>query len=96
MMMMLKMMNPFGTPSIPGVGGDDDKKDDGMTKEEAEEQEKMRKANIMQAEKERTKKYKKQEEDRETVRQNIRDKVRAIEHYYDFKIVLVRARFLWL
>ena len=74
-MMMLKMMNPFGSPSIPGVGGDDDKKDDGMTKEEAEEQERLRKQAIMQAEKERTKKYKKQEEERENVRQNIRDKV---------------------
>lgn len=84
-MMMLKMMNPFGSPSIPGVGGDDDKKDDGMTKEEAEEQERLRKQAIMQAEKERTKKYKKQEEERENVRQNIRDKV-SESHY--FKVLL--------
>ena len=74
--MMLKMMNPFGsvTDSIPGVGGGDSS-DDGISKEEAEEQEKLRQEAIRQAEKERRDKYKKQEEEREGIRQTIRDKV---------------------
>jgi len=68
-------MNPFGsvTDSIPGVGGDD-KEDSGMSKEEAEEQERLRQEAIRQAERERRDKYKKQEEEREGVRQSIRDK----------------------
>lgn len=42
-MMMLKMMNPFGsvTDSIPGVGGGGDSEDSGVSKEEAEEQERF-------------------------------------------------------
>merc|ERR1711953_277341 len=66
-MMMLKMMNPFGsvTDSIPGVGG---------SKDEQEEQEKMRQEAIRQAERERRDKYKKQEEEREGMRQTIREK----------------------
>merc|ERR1719159_1894603 len=73
--MMLKMMNPFGsvTDSIPGVGGDD-KEDSGMSTEEAEEQERLRQEAIRQAERERRDKYKKQEEEREGMRQTIRDK----------------------
>ena len=76
-MMMLKMMNPFGsvTDSIPGVGGGGGDSDDGISKEEAEEQEKLRQDAIRQAEKERRDKYKKQEEEREGMRQTIRDKV---------------------
>ena len=40
-MMMLKMMNPFGsvTDALPSVGGGDSE-DSGVSKEEAEEQEK--------------------------------------------------------
>merc|ERR1711953_1162886 len=74
-MMMLKMMNPFGsvTDSIPGVGGSKDE-DEGMSKEEQEEQEKMRQEAIRQAERERRDKYKKQEEEREGMRQTIREK----------------------
>jgi len=73
--MMLKMMNPFGsvTDSIPGVGGKDDD-DEGLSKEEAEEQERARQEAIKQAERERRDKYKKQEEEREGMRQTIRDK----------------------
>jgi len=75
-MMMLKMMNPFGsvTDSIPGVGGGSNDDDDGMSKEEAEEQERLRQESIKQAEAERRQKYKKQEEEREGIRQTIRDK----------------------
>jgi len=68
-------MNPFGsvTDSIPGVGGD--KSDDaGTSKEEQQEQERLRQEAIREAEKERRIKYKKQEEEREDIRQTIRDK----------------------
>jgi len=73
--MMLKMMNPFGsvTDALPSVGGGDSE-DSGQTKEEQEEQEKLRQDAIKQAEKERRDKYKKQEDEREDVRQTIRDK----------------------
>lgn len=69
-------MNPFGsvTDSIPGVGGGGDSEDSGVSKEEAEEQERLRQEAIRQAEKERRDKYKKQEEEREGMRQTIRDK----------------------
>merc|ERR1739844_499691 len=72
---MLKMMNPFGsvTDALPSVGGGDSE-DSGVSKEEAEEQEKLRQDAIKQAEKERRDKYKKQEEEREGMRQTIRDK----------------------
>merc|ERR1712013_563560 len=74
-MMMLKMMNPMGSmPSVPGTGDDKDKEDSGLTREEMKEQERLRKEAIMQAEKARHIKYKKQEEERESVRQNLRDK----------------------
>lgn len=74
-MMMLKMMNPFGsvTDSIPGVGGDKEE-DSGQTKEEIQENERLRQEAIKEAERDRRIKYKKQEEDRETVRATIRDK----------------------
>lgn len=72
--MMLKMMNPFGSmPSVPGVGDSDDK-DSGMTKEEAQEQERLRQAAIKQTEKDRRDKYKKQDEQREGIRSDIRSK----------------------
>ena len=76
-------MNPFGsvTDSIPGVGGDKNE-DDGMSKEEAEEQERLRQDAIRQAERERREKYKKQEEERENVRQTIRDKVRNVRVFF--------------
>merc|ERR1712096_81871 len=73
---MLKMMNPFGsvTDSIPGVGGD--KKDDepAQTKEEIQEQERLRIESIKEAERERRIKYKKQEDAREDIRAGIREK----------------------
>ena len=47
----------------------------GQTKEEQEEQEKLRQDAIKHAEKERRDKYKKQEDEREDMRQTIRDKV---------------------
>jgi len=74
--MMLKMMNPFGsvTDSIPGVGGGSNDDDSGETKEEQMEQERLRQEAIKQAERERRDKYKKQEEEREGMRQTIRDK----------------------
>ena len=50
--------------------------DDGESKEEQEEQERLRQEAIKQAERERAQKYRKQEEEREGMRQNIRDKVR--------------------
>jgi len=73
--MMLKMMNPFGsvTDALPSVGGDKDE-DSGQTKEEQEEQEKLRQDAIKHAEKERRDKYKKQEDGREDMRQTIRDR----------------------
>jgi len=74
-MMMLKMMNPFGsvTDSIPGVGGDKEE-DSGLTKEEMQEQERQRQEAIKEAERERRVKYKKQEEERENIRAGIREK----------------------
>jgi len=74
-MMMLKMMNPFGsvTDSIPGVGGDKEE-DSGQTKEELQEQERLRQEAIKEAERERRIKYKKQEEERENIRAGIREK----------------------
>eukprot|EP00092_Neocalanus_flemingeri_P020246 GFUD01021926.1.p1 GENE.GFUD01021926.1~~GFUD01021926.1.p1 ORF type:complete len:133 (-),score=69.57 GFUD01021926.1:196-594(-) len=74
-MMMLKMMNPMGSmPSVPGTGDDKEKEDSGLTREEIKEQERLRKEAIMHTEKQRHLKYKKQEEERESVRQNLRDK----------------------
>lgn len=67
--------------SIPSIGGSKDD-DEGMSKEEVLEQEKMRQDAIKQAEKDRRDKYKKQEDERELTRQNIRDKVGlAFFHY---------------
>ena len=63
--------------SIPGVGGDKDE-GGGTSKEEQQEQERLRQEAIREAEKERRMKYKKQEEERETIRQTIRDKVRKM------------------
>merc|ERR1712025_711145 len=66
-------MNPMGSmPSVPGTG--DDKEDSGLTREEMQEQERLRQEAIKMAEKERHKKYRKQDEEREVVRQNLRDK----------------------
>ena len=62
------------TDSIPGVGGGGDE-DTGESKEEQEEQERLRQEAIKQAELERRTKYKKQEDEREDMRQIIRDKV---------------------
>merc|ERR1719215_411363 len=71
--MMMKMMNPMG--SMPSVPGTEEKSDEPtMTREELKEQERLRKEAIMIADRERRMKYKKQEEDRESVRQNLRDK----------------------
>ena len=64
----------FGSFWKLGVGGKDDD-DEGLSKEEAEEQERARQEAIKQAERERRDKYKKQEEEREGMRQTIRDKV---------------------
>ena len=66
--------------SIPGVGGSKDD-DSGETKEEQMEQERLRQEAIKQAERERRDKYKKQEEEREGIRQNIRDKVRSKDNF---------------
>ena len=63
------------TGMIPGMGGDE---------ESPEEKERQRKAAIMQAEKERRTRYKKQEEDREVERQTIRDKVLYFFHNFFF------------
>ena len=63
------------TDSIPGVGGDKEE-DSGQTKEELQEQERMRQEAIKEAERERRIKYKKQEEERENIRAGIREKVR--------------------
>jgi len=72
-MMMLKMMNPFGSMPVPGVG-DDNKEESAMSKEELQEQERLRQAAIKQAEKERRDKYRKQDEEREVMRSGIREK----------------------
>ena len=45
-----------------------------MTREELQEQERLRKEAILLAERERHKKYRKQDEEREVVRQKIREK----------------------
>ncbi len=50
--------------------------DDDVSKEDQVEQERMRQEAIKQAEKERRDKYKKQEDERESLRQGIRDKVK--------------------
>ena len=68
------------TDSIPGVGGGGDE-DSGETKEEQEEQERLRQEAIKQAEIERRTKYKKQEEERESMRQTIREKVYWCQWY---------------
>eukprot|EP00090_Calanus_glacialis_P001029 TRINITY_DN10737_c0_g2_i2.p2 TRINITY_DN10737_c0_g2~~TRINITY_DN10737_c0_g2_i2.p2 ORF type:complete len:138 (+),score=78.67 TRINITY_DN10737_c0_g2_i2:57-470(+) len=73
-MMMLKMMNPMGSmPSVPGVGGDKEE-DSGLTREEQQEQEKLRQESLKQVERERRMKYKKQDDEREVIRSSIRDK----------------------
>eukprot|EP00095_Tigriopus_kingsejongensis_P011422 snap_masked-scaffold993_size72668-processed-gene-0.5 protein:Tk11422 transcript:snap_masked-scaffold993_size72668-processed-gene-0.5-mRNA-1 annotation:"complexin" len=60
--------------SIPGVGGGGGDDDEGESKEEQMEQERLRQEAIKQAERERRDKYKKQEDEREVMRQSIRDK----------------------
>ena len=59
---------------IPGVGNGGEE-ETAESKEEQEEQERLRQEAIKLAEIERRLKYKKQEEDRESMRQIIRDKV---------------------
>ena len=72
-MMMLKMMNPMGSmPSVPKVGGEEEGPK--LTREEQQEQEKLRQAAIKQAEKERKAKYAKQKEEREGMSAGIRGK----------------------
>lgn len=73
-------MSPFYTlcaftDSIPGVGGDKDE-DTSQTKEEIQENERLRQEAIKEAERDRRVKYKKQEEAREDIRAGIREKVR--------------------
>merc|ERR1712038_468038 len=69
----MKMMNPMG--SMPTVPGTEEKSEEpGLTREELKEQERLRKEAIMIADREGRMKYKKQEEQRESVRQNLRDK----------------------
>ena len=74
----------FPPQSVPGVGGGGDD-DSGETKEEQAEQERLRQEAIKQAEKERREKYKKQEDEREVVRQSIREKVTKIEESWMIK-----------
>merc|ERR1712156_579978 len=62
-MMMLKMINPMSP--MPTVAGGENKDDQGLTREEILEQEKLRKETLLQIEKERHKKYRKQDEQRE-------------------------------
>ena len=72
-MMMLKMMNPMGSmPSVPKVGGEDEGSK--LSREELQEQEKMRQDAIKKAEKERKAKYQKQKDEREGMSSNIRGK----------------------
>ena len=65
---------------IPGVGGGVEE-NNVESKEEQEEQERLKQEAIKQAEMERRMKYKKQEEDRESMRQIIRDKVDVSVRY---------------
>ena len=62
----------FNSGQIPSVGGDDTSPED---REKAAEQEKLRQEAIKQAEVERRTKHKKMEEERENMRQGIRDRV---------------------
>ena len=73
------------TDSIPGVGGDKEE-DSGQTKEELQEQERMRQEAIKEAERERRIKYKKQEEDRENIRAGIREKVRIAIKFLELRL----------
>ena len=57
---------------MPSVGGDESTPED---REKAAEQEKLRQEAIKQAEQERRVKHKKMEEQRENMRQGIRDRV---------------------
>jgi len=69
--MMLKMLNPFGSLPSVGVVHDGDSLE---SKEEQQEQERLRQDAVKQAERERREKYRRQEEEREQVRQAIREK----------------------
>ena len=62
------------TEGLPGVGTGGEVETE-ESKEEQEEHERLRQEAIKQAEIERSLRYKKQEEDRESMRQIIRDKV---------------------
>ena len=59
------------------------KEEPGLTREEIQEQERLRKEAILLAERERHKKYRKQDEEREVVRQKIREKVRFQKYSAD-------------
>ena len=59
------------------------KEEPGLTREELQEQERLRKEAILLAERERHKKYRKQDEEREVVRQKIREKVRFQKYSAD-------------
>merc|ERR1739847_167267 len=67
------MFNPMSavTSQIPSVGGDETSPED---REKTAEQEKLRQEAIKQAEQERRVKHKKLEEQRENMRQGIRDR----------------------
>ena len=66
---------------MPSVGGDESTPED---REKAAEQEKLRQEAIKQAEQERRVKHKKMEEQRENMRQGIRDRVS-----YRFALIVV-------
>ena len=82
--------------SIPGVGGDKDD-DAGQTKEELQEQERLRQEAIKEAERDRRIKYKKQEEERETIRAGIREKVRKVNNLRKYnKLSLQKETYIYL
>jgi len=78
--------------SVPGT--EEKSEEPGLTREELKEQERLRKEAIMIADRERRMKYKKQEEQRESVRQNLRDKVWSLLVMFAVKILHFRLFFL--
>ena len=63
--------------NIPSVG----EKEDPIDKEQAAEEERLRQEAIKEAEEKRRVKHKKMEEDRENMRQGIRDRVRCFHNF---------------
>merc|ERR1712223_1634729 len=59
-------------PAVPGTGKEE--RGESLTREELQEQERLRKEAIKATERERHLRYKKQEEEREKMRQTLRDK----------------------